>query len=331
MSTEPQAKTGKPTSIKHLPHYTVQDIENADYATQWIEQKKYTQAALARLARISPSTLNQILKGSYPTSPSKLLSTVMSAIARVNETENQPVPVVETGMFRLALSACNQARTQRNFAVLTAHVGIGKTFALKHYAENNANTYLIQATPLMSVSTLVRLLAKGVTGYDAKGSLDEKFQDIVTSLSNTDSLIIIDEAETLTPKQLHTIRRIRDIANVGVVLAGTEYLRGLIKPEGGQFDQIRSRTGFFPATITEINYEDTAALIQASFISEEVTDDVINAMHEYAKGSARMLVEGLISNTKKYRAGRPLDDVLIDAVATQVMSLPKRKKAVKEV
>jgi type II secretory pathway predicted ATPase ExeA len=74
-------------------------------------------------------------------------------------------------------------------------------------------------------------------------------------------LLIVDEAETLTPHQLHTLRRLRDLANVGIVLAGTEWLTGLIKPERGQFDQIRSRCGFWPETVRGITAEDAAALV----------------------------------------------------------------------
>jgi DNA transposition AAA+ family ATPase len=302
-------------------HFTAADIKVISYIQLWIEQRKYTQAALARLARTSSSTLNQILKGNYLTSPSKILMAVESAIRRVDETDSQNIGIVETSVFKLAQAACTQARSYRNFAVLSAYVGLGKTFAIKHYANKNPNTYLIEATPLMTVNSLVKLLARTVLGCEVKGSLEDKFQAIIDALRNTDSLIIIDEAETLTPKQLHTIRRLRDIAGIGIVLSGTEHLRGILKPEHGQFDQIRSRIGFFPETIKAITQDDAAALIQASFMSEEIADEVIEKMYKYCKGSARMLVEGLIAGLREFRAGRVLDIKLVDAVAKQALCL----------
>ena len=57
-------------------HYTSADVAMIENVKQWIADRDYTQAALARLARISSSTLNQIIKGAYATSPSKMLATV---------------------------------------------------------------------------------------------------------------------------------------------------------------------------------------------------------------------------------------------------------------
>jgi DNA transposition AAA+ family ATPase len=120
---------------------------------------------------------------------------------------------------------------------------------------------------------------------------------------------------------VHTIRRIRDTANVGVVLAGTEHLSGLIRPEHGQFDQIRSRAGFWPETIKAITEADAAALTQSAFGAEEVPEDVIARLYAYCKGSARMLVEGLIAALKEFRKGNALDVKLVDRVAKQALCL----------
>jgi DNA transposition AAA+ family ATPase len=287
---------------------------------QWIKDRSYSQAALARLARISGSSLNQILKGVYATSPGKLLTAVESAMRHADETSGHAVAAVETSVFRLANIACDMARRYRNFAVLSAFVGTGKTFAIKHYASNRPNTYIIEASPTMTPQSLIKKLARLVLGLE-KGSIADKFDEIISSLKNTDSLIIVDEAETLTPHQLHTIRRIRDMANIGIVLAGTEHLSGLIKPAHGQFDQIRSRVGFWPETVRGISREDAAALVQSSFGAEEVTDEVIDRLFAYAKGSARMLVEGLVAGVKEFRRGRALDVKLVDAVAKQALCL----------
>ena len=213
------------------------------------------------------------------------------------------------------------ARRYRNFAVLSAYVGTGKTISLKHYAATHPNTHIIEATPTMTTQSLIRQLSQVVASYSGKGSIDDRFRAIIDALKNTDSLLIIDEAETLTPHQLHTLRRIRDLANVGIVLSGTEHLTGIIRPLHGQFDQIRSRTGFWPATIQSITDKDAAALIQAGFGGEDVPDDVVDRLYKYCKGSARMLVEGLIAGVKEFRKEHPLSVSLIDAVAKQALCL----------
>ena len=309
------------TPTPHPAHYSAQDAALIARIRTWMAERNYSQAALARLARISSSSLNQIIKGVYATSPTKLLASVDSAMRNFDEGGQDASAAVETSVYKLAHAACAMARRYRNFAVLTGFVGTGKTFALKRYVRANPNTWLIEATPTMTPQSLVRLLARTVLGADPKGSMDDKFRAVVDALRNTDSLLIVDEAETLTPHQLHTLRRLRDLANIGVVLAGTEWLTGLIKPERGQFDQIRSRCGFWPETVRGITQEDAAALVQASLGTEDVPDDVVARLYAYSRGSARMLVEGLLAAVKEYRKGRALDCKLVDAVARQALCL----------
>jgi len=317
--------TAATTETTFPAHYSPQDIKLVTFVQAWLKQNGYTQASLARLSRVNASTLNQILKGSYPTSPSKILVTVESATHRAEEANAQDIGIIETSVFNLVQVACSQARNYRNFAVISAYVGTGKTFALKHYVKNNPNSYLIEATPTMNVNSFVKKLSQTVLGNTGKGSLEDRLQAVIDSLYNTDSIVALDEAETMTPKVLHTVRRLRDIAGIGIVLSGTEHLRGIIQPERGQFDQIRSRCGFFPATIQEITKEDTAALVQAAFIKEEINDAVIERMRSYCGGSARMLVEGMIAGIIKFRDGRALTIALVDAVAKQVLCLKQIK------
>lgn len=319
-ASQPQPET--PTeagSVKQHYTYSQEDIYNIAWILKWLNQSGYSRNALARLARVSPASLSQILNGQYPASPTKLLASVTAAIEHTDKS-NKFTEAVETSVFRLAHLTCDMARRYRNFAVFTGFVGTGKTFAIKRYAEKHPNTYIIEANPCMTPQTLIKQLARMVAGIE-KGSIAEKFDQIVASLKDTDTLIVIDEAETLTPNQLHTIRRIRDTANIGVVLAGTEHLSGLIRPAHGQFDQIRSRVGFWPETIKAITEADAAALTQAAFGTEEVPEEVITRLYAYSRGSARMLTEGLIAAMKEFRQGRALDAKLVDAVAKQALCL----------
>ncbi|WP_026600511.1 AAA family ATPase [Methylomonas sp. 11b] len=302
-------------------HYTPEDIRQVEQIKAWMAERNYKQAALARLARVSSSSLSQILGGTYATAPGKLLVNVANAMKHADDTASDTVAAVETSVFRVANTAFQMARRYRNFAVVSAFVGTGKTFAAKHYQRTTPNTYLIEATPTMTVQSLIKLLARTVAGFDGKGSIDDKFRAIVDSLVNTDSLLIVDEADTLTPHVLHTLRRLRDLANVGIVLCGTEHLTGLIRPAHGQFDQIRSRAGFWPETIRGITADDAAALVQAAFGDEDISDEVIARLFAYCKGSARMLIEGLVAAITQFRNGRELNVQLVDAVAKQALCL----------
>ena len=313
--------------------YTAADNEAMANINKWLDDRKVSkegvervsQASLARMARVGVSTLSQLLNGTYITSPTKLLDQVVNAMRHADEVTDDSIAAVETSVFKLVQTACTMARRYRNFSVMSAYVGTGKTFALKYYARHNPNTFLIEVNPTFTPTTIIKKLAQIVIGHDVGGKIYDQFEAVINTLKDTDSLILVDEAETLTPKQLHILRRLRDTANIGVVLAGTEFLNGLIRPEHGQFDQIRSRTGFWPETIKQITKEDAAALVQSGFVGEEVSDDVINRLYAYSKGSARMLVEGLVAGVHQFRKGRELDVKLIDAVASQALCLQPLK------
>ena len=126
----------------------------------------------------------------------------------------------------------------------------------------------------------------------------------------------------------HILRRIRDKAGVGIVLAGTEKLHALIAPEHGEFDQIRSRVVFWLPVIKSIKREDADALAQAAFDMDgiaDVPDDVLDALWSYSKGSARMLVENLIPAVRDYglKQGHALEAALVHDIAQQVLNLQR--------
>lgn len=284
-------------------------------------EKRISQSALARMARIGTSTLSQILSGGYPGSPSKMLAQVMSAMRANQQESSNIIPMVEISVFKVVITACRMARRNRNFSLISAFVGTGKTSALKHYTKENSNVFLIEARPMMTPQRLVKEIAKKVLGVHVKGSVDDLIDRIVDELKDTDSLIIFDEAETVTDSLLHLLRRIRDLANIGVVISGTEYLHGKINPTGGEFDQIRSRVGFWPPIAHGITKDDAAALLAAGFPDEDLSEEFIERCYKYSQGSARMLVENLLVNIQIYRKDHPLSVELVDTVAHKVLFL----------
>lgn len=308
--------------------YTEEDNKNVKSILEFLDQRKQgtatdkriSQSALARIARVGVSTLSQILTGNYNASPTKLLAQVVSAMRASQQDESNVIPLVETSVFRIVTTACKMARRHHNFSVVSAFVGTGKTSALKNYTKQHSNVFMIEARPMMTPQRLVKELAKQVLGHD-KGSIDGLLDSIIAELKDTDSLIIFDEAETVTASLLHLIRRIRDLANIGVVLSGTEYLHSKINPVGGEFDQIRSRVGFWPTVIYGVSPEDSAAMLQAGFPDEDLTEEFIKRCVHYSKGSARMLVENLMTAIQNYRGANPLSVELVDKVATTVLFL----------
>ncbi len=332
------ASLGRSVPHEWCPHYSEADRDAVRKVLGWLDQHGKTESWLSRLSRVNTGTLNQILKGKYPpkSGPGSFLAMMLEAIKLKDERGSKHgVPFVETSLSKLARAACHRARLYRNFAVLAGYVGVGKTVALKNISASTPSTYLVEADPDMGPGALLQALVEATRaevqtrGKFSTGTTSEKFRALVRALDGTGALLIVDEAETMQPRALEYLRRIRDKAGVGVVLSGTERLTGLIQPEHGQFDQIRSRVGYWPATVTAITREDADAVTQAGFPDLDLTQDVLDALWRYNDGSIRVLVEDLIPAIRDYGIGkgRPFNAALVKQIATEVLRLKPRKEA----
>lgn len=292
----------------------------------FMAQNGFSQSGMAKLARLNDGTFSSVLSGKYPTDPSKHLMKAINAIENFEPSKTHQLDaVLQTTVFKTVQTACTMARRHKNFAVVSAYVGLGKTMGAKSYAKDDANVHLIEADPTMTTTTLINHLVRSLNTVGGR-TVAEKFETVVAELKGSDSLIIIDEAETLTPKALHLIRRIRDKAGIGIVLLGTEYLTGIIAPEHGQFDQIRSRVGFWPQTIQTATREDCEMVCLAR-LGSETSDEVIERLWQYSRGSMRMLSEGLLTAIDTYRKDRDLTVELVDAIADQALTLKPLAKS----
>ncbi len=301
----------------------------------WMNKNKKTRGWVSAASSVNRTTVTQVLNGVYPGRVSTYLKKILDTIRHIDSRENIKVsPFVTTSVSRLVITACNRARKMNSFAVLACNVGTGKTRTLMEYTADNANTFLIEASPMMSPGALLDDLidSLGVRALASHITREKKFKVVRDQLTKMASpLIILDEADTVNPQTLHNIRRLRDLAGCGVVLSGTSKLYNLVSPKGGVFDQIRSRTCFFPNPVREITKEDAIAILNASFTDQQNALDadgllqksVVAAFWYYCQGSARVLVEDLIPAMRDY--GLPQHEKLsadvVHAVAKDVLSL----------
>ena len=326
--------------IEPLPHYTDVHREQIAEIVDWMAEKNrdvtdkkklVTQTWLARAARLKPAAVNQVLRGKYASPPDAQLRAMLDAIAdyeRKAEFSGASM-YVRTDIYRTVAAVCNRAKAVASFGIVSGYVGVGKTAAFKEYAAHSSNVYLIEAAPSMTIGVLLEAIMDklriGVNArYGQTRSNAARFSSITESLKDSGGLIIIDEAETMSHRCLHELRRIRDMAGVGIVLGGTEKLNSLIMPQHGEFDQIRSRVCLWPETIKSISRADADALAQSA-LNElgEIDTSVLDALWSYSKGSARMLMENLIPAVKDYGVakGKEFEADLVHAIAKQVLNL----------
>ena len=301
----------------------------------------WTCNSLARVAGRSGAGVSTVLAGKYTASPTAMLTRLLAQVDRMDAPPPGPNTrpgYVETSVHRAVWAACKRARTYGNFAVVSAYVGTGKTHAVREYRRQHPDTVLVEAVPGMTASVLLDALVDETgavvrtAGRYTSGSLAERMRAVVRTLTGSDRLLILDEADTTTAATLEHVRRIRDLAGVGVVLAGTERLKPMLQDPRGRFGQISSRVGFWPPVIKSITADDAAALAAAALEQDGIDPDaaVLDALWQACAGSARVLCEGVIPGVRDYglAAGHALTPELVFRVAQDLLGFRRRDKVV---
>lgn len=327
------------------PNYDAEDKEAVCHIIDWINAgqthapgyaNQRNQTKLARATGIAQGTLNPILLGKYVSSPKKQLATLLDYIGRESaRAANVQVPFVPTSVHQTVEFVCKRAHQYRDVGIVSGEVGVGKTTAVKRYAATTPNVLLVEGSPDMNAIVLLRELVD-LTGAVvqksnryAVGTKSEMFRAIVKALRGTDKLLVLDEADKVADSALEYARRISDIAEIGLVLVGTEKLRPMVEDPRGKHGQISSRVGFWPAVIKSIKREDALMIVRAAFDGRDApNEEILDAFWQMCDGRARVLAK-LLRNVIELclDQGHDLTPRLVFEAGQQLMGL-KRPKGV---
>lgn len=139
--------------------------------------------------------------------------------------------IVGTSNFNSIQKECKRAKEQRLMIGIIGSTGAGKTTALKHFHNENPDTYLVTCSRTMKTKQLLAEILRAF-GISYIASDFEMMKMIVETINRKDNiLLIIDEASKLTPNALMYLQDIWDgiEENAGLVLAGVEYLYSNMK------------------------------------------------------------------------------------------------------
>lgn len=328
-------------------HYTADDRAAAERIRAWLEVPGRSITGLAKLAGVVRGTLSMCVGGTYTASPTEQLATALAALDSAAERESDivAVPYVEGSVHRMLGVAIRRARSYQSVVVFAGAVGTGKTRAARELARTTQHLSLIEATGEMSTADLLAEIAASLDLALVPGaSAGAKLSAIVRRLRGTVQVLMIDEADTLAAphrrdkgiRSLEALRRIRDLAQVGLVLIGTPGIDDVIGR--GQFDQLRSRTNLRPETVQGVPREDIEAVARAALADQgaALTTTVLEALWRAAGGrehpttgaqtrgaSMRVLVEGLLPGLRDFglARGRDLSPKLVGQVAKQALGL----------
>jgi len=331
-------------------HYTSEDRMAVRTVTALLTASGLSQSELGRMVGCSPTTVCHVLNGQLPRSPSKWLAEYKVAIDRymghdlelpawdADSPRSEPIeaPFVETSVFRAVAAACYRARRYGGFAVVAAYVGTGKTTAIQRIAAEQDDVHVIHGLPGMTHSILLDELVTAVgcpvkaSSSKTGGTKAEKLRAVIGALRGKRALILLDEAETCSASTLEYLRRIRDLAEAGVVLCGTERLMPMVRDPRGRFGQISSRVLFWPPIIRRVSTDDIRALAEACMPEVAFTDPLLAALETACDGSARVLCDGVLPGLRDYglAKGHELTPALVQKIARDLLGFqPARKRA----
>lgn len=216
-----------------------------------MQRSKASQAGVAREIGISSSTLSQWLSGVYAGNSDGIADKVAAWDA--NRQAGAAISAataaawVDTTANRAVEDALLFAQDAGSIAVIYGGAGLGKTTAVKRYAERNPNGWRVTATPATSgLMAMLEGVAAALELRNIQNRPSAYAGEIIQRLTGTRGLLVIDEAQHMGTPALEELRSIHDAAGAGLVLVGNEavYSRLTGGSRKATFAQLFSRVAF---------------------------------------------------------------------------------------
>uniref|UniRef100_UPI00129A9791 AAA family ATPase n=1 Tax=Eikenella corrodens TaxID=539 RepID=UPI00129A9791 len=144
---------------------------------------------------------------------------------------------------------------------------------------------------------------------------------VIKKLQSSGRLLIVDEAENLSTRSLELLRRLHDLAGIGLVLVGTPRLLSNLKGRHGELEQLYSRVTLHWDLGDSVPREELDAIARATLPELADKAKLRGKIIEKAGGSPRRLFK-ILSNMYRmsYLNARddgeilPMDEALLERV-----------------
>ena len=231
--------------------------------------------AARQMTRVGYSTLQAWLKSSYKGDNGRIATEVrrwlsmLAVAAERRAVAPSRTQFVETPTALAFIAVLRHAQVMPDVVTITGGPGVGKTLAAEEYARQHPNVWIFTARPTVATPSAVLDRLCHVTGV-REPTVSRRNWAIVSRVTGTRGLLIIDEANHLTTAALDELRSIHDEATIGLALMGNEQVYARLDGGGRQaeFAQLFSRVGLRLRRPKPLP-GDVAALLDAAGIAGE--------------------------------------------------------------
>lgn len=222
-----------------------------------------TQKKISSAVGRSISVISYYLNGKYPGDIDELEKRLEEYLGTAQERAAQPeqnAGVARTSVLVDIMGALNNVSVAQDIGVIAGDSGVGKTTAVRQYAATHPSALVIEAHHRYTARPLFVTICNRLS-LDTTGSIHALMTRVVEKLADSGRMIIIDEAEHLPYDCIELVRRVNDMAHVGVALVGMPRLLKNIQGDSGHYAQIRNRVGVFRAIDGRMSDDDLDLLI----------------------------------------------------------------------
>jgi len=276
-------------------------------------------SGVARSCGISAAAVSTFLSGQYKGRNDRVEKALEAFVRRHRERKSKrgrvDLEFVDTSIAKKIYEIADMVHTDCEVGVIVGDAGIGKTFALRRYAEQNPDVILIEVDFGYSALWLFKELCREV-GIEHRGQLSEMASAIIKRLQDSGRLLIVDEAEYLPHKALEMLRRVHDKAGVGMLLVGMPRLIHNLRGSRGQYAQLYSRVGVY-ARLENLSPVDTKAIVGSAIPS---ANGVYKDFHRISRANTRALSKLLRRSVRVAEINdREVDAEIVEAASKSLL------------
>lgn len=244
---------------------------------------------IASALGISLTTLSLYLNEKYTGNTAGIDKSVADFFIKLTEriasAKSGPVKnFVLTTQARRAWEILRACHIDGEMGLIVGPPGVGKTETIKQYCKENRDATAINVLTTVNIRVLLVSICKSLR-VDSQGVNDYLARAIINGIKDSGRIIIVDEAQHLTPKCLEILRQIHDETGIGLVYAGNKDLVHKINA----LEQIASRIGHVDH-IPPLAEKDIQLIAESRGVP--IAADAVKKAAELAEGSARRFDKG---------------------------------------